>query len=104
MPGVEDVVHTHRLQFTDRLIHVAADAGATDPYRLGHQLAVRFRRTPLHYIVGRATDQQLGEIADYFELEVSDETVRGRRCQWSAQPGPFLCLAHTSVPTGSRSV
>jgi AcrR family transcriptional regulator len=42
MPGVHDVVHEHKLQFIARLTEVAAEAGATDPYRLGHQLAVLF--------------------------------------------------------------
>jgi AcrR family transcriptional regulator len=42
MPGVEEIVRDHKLQFIERLIHAAAQAGATDPYRLGHQLAVLF--------------------------------------------------------------
>jgi AcrR family transcriptional regulator len=42
MPGVHDVVHQHKLQFITRLTEVAAEAGAKDPYRLGHQLAVLF--------------------------------------------------------------
>jgi AcrR family transcriptional regulator len=42
MPGVEDIVHEHKLDFTARLIHRAAEAGARDPYRLGNQLAVLF--------------------------------------------------------------
>src|SRR6202451_190265 len=42
MPGVEDIVHEHKLDFTARLIHAATEAGARDPYRLGNQLAVLF--------------------------------------------------------------
>jgi AcrR family transcriptional regulator len=42
MPGVDDIVHAHKLEFIERLIQAAALAGATDPYRLGHQLAVLF--------------------------------------------------------------
>jgi AcrR family transcriptional regulator len=42
MPGVHDVVHEHKLQFITRLSDVAAEAGAKDPYQLGHQLAVLF--------------------------------------------------------------
>jgi AcrR family transcriptional regulator len=42
MPGVHDVVHEHKLQFISRLTEVAAEAGAKDPYQLGHQLAVLF--------------------------------------------------------------
>jgi hypothetical protein len=42
MPGVDDIVRTHKLDFIARLIHTATEAGARDPYRLGHQLAVLF--------------------------------------------------------------
>jgi AcrR family transcriptional regulator len=42
MPGVHAVVHEHKLQFISRLTEVAAEAGAKDPYQLGHQLAVVF--------------------------------------------------------------
>ncbi len=42
MPGVHDIVHEHKLQFIARLTDAAAEAGATDPYQLGHQLAVLF--------------------------------------------------------------
>ena len=42
MPDVHDIVHEHKLQFIARLCDTAAQAGATDPYQLGHQLAVLF--------------------------------------------------------------
>jgi AcrR family transcriptional regulator len=42
MPGVHAIVHEHKLGFIARLIETAAQAGARDPYRLGHQLAVLF--------------------------------------------------------------
>src|ERR1700742_1495388 len=42
MPGVHDIVHEHKLWFIARLIDAASDAGARDPYQLGHQLAVLF--------------------------------------------------------------
>jgi len=42
MPDVHDIVHEHKLQFIARLTDAAAQAGATDPYQLGHQLAVLF--------------------------------------------------------------
>jgi AcrR family transcriptional regulator len=42
LSGVDDIVHAHKLDFIDRLIQTAAQAGAKDPYRLGHQLAVLF--------------------------------------------------------------
>ena len=42
MTNVHDIVHEHKLQFIARLTDTAAQAGATDPYQLGHQLAVLF--------------------------------------------------------------
>jgi AcrR family transcriptional regulator len=42
MPAVHDIVHEHKLQFIARLTDTATQAGATDPYQLGHQLAVLF--------------------------------------------------------------
>ncbi|HEY6647569.1 MAG TPA: helix-turn-helix domain-containing protein [Mycobacterium sp.] len=42
MPGVHDIVHEHKLWFIARLTDKAAEAGAADPYQLGHQLAVLF--------------------------------------------------------------
>jgi AcrR family transcriptional regulator len=42
MPGVHEIVHGHKLWFIARLTDVAAEAGAEDPYQLGHQLAVLF--------------------------------------------------------------
>src|SRR5262249_42099545 len=42
MANVHDIVHEHKLQFIARLTDTAAQAGATDPYQLGHQLAVLF--------------------------------------------------------------
>jgi len=42
MPGVRHIVHEHKLWFIGRLTETATQAGARDPYRLGHQLAVLF--------------------------------------------------------------
>jgi AcrR family transcriptional regulator len=42
MPGVHDIVRKHKLWFIGRLTETAAQAGATDPYQLAHQLAVLF--------------------------------------------------------------
>jgi AcrR family transcriptional regulator len=42
MPGVHMIVREHKLAFIARLIETAAQAGASDPYQLGHQLAVLF--------------------------------------------------------------
>ena len=42
MPAVHEIVHEHKLWFIARLTDVAAEAGAKDPYQLGHQLAVLF--------------------------------------------------------------
>jgi hypothetical protein len=40
--GVDDLVRTHKRRFTERLIAVAQEAGARDPYALGNQLMVLF--------------------------------------------------------------
>jgi AcrR family transcriptional regulator len=42
MPGVHAIVREHKLWFIGRLTETAAQAGATDSYQLGHQLAVLF--------------------------------------------------------------
>jgi AcrR family transcriptional regulator len=42
MTAVDDLVRTHKRDFIERLITVANEAGAKDPSRLGHQLAVVF--------------------------------------------------------------
>src|SRR6202163_4293148 len=42
MPGVEDIVHEHKLDFISRIIHTATEAGARDPYRLGNQISLLF--------------------------------------------------------------
>jgi AcrR family transcriptional regulator len=40
--GVDDLVRSHKRRFTERLIAVAHEAGARDPYALGNQLMVLF--------------------------------------------------------------
>lgn len=42
LDGVDDIVRAHKRSFAQRLVTVAADAGATDPYLLGNQLMVLF--------------------------------------------------------------
>jgi AcrR family transcriptional regulator len=42
LTAVDELVRDHKLMFVERLTTVAAAAGATDPSRLGHQLAVLF--------------------------------------------------------------
>jgi AcrR family transcriptional regulator len=42
LTAVDDVVRTHKREFVDRLTAVADAAGAADPSRLAHQLAVLF--------------------------------------------------------------
>jgi AcrR family transcriptional regulator len=42
LPRTDQIVRTHKQQFTRRLIAVAREAGASDPDRLGQQLAVLF--------------------------------------------------------------
>jgi AcrR family transcriptional regulator len=40
--SADEIVRTHKLEFTRRLVDVAQEAGATDPHLLGEQLAVVF--------------------------------------------------------------
>jgi AcrR family transcriptional regulator len=42
LPSADEIVRTHKLDFTRRLVDVAQEAGATDPHLLGEQLAVVF--------------------------------------------------------------
>lgn len=42
LPGIDDVVRSHKRAFTNRLITVCDEAGAVDPALLGQQLAVLF--------------------------------------------------------------
>ncbi len=39
---VDDLVRAHKRRFTERLVAVAGEAGARDPYELGNQLMVLF--------------------------------------------------------------
>ena len=39
---VDEIVREHKRRFAERLVSVAVEAGAEDPYLLGHQLAVLF--------------------------------------------------------------
>jgi AcrR family transcriptional regulator len=40
--STDDIVRTHKVEFTRRLVAVAQEAGAADPHLLGQQLAVLF--------------------------------------------------------------
>jgi AcrR family transcriptional regulator len=42
LASTDDIVRTHKTEFTRRLIAVAREAGAADPHLLGQQLAVLF--------------------------------------------------------------
>jgi AcrR family transcriptional regulator len=42
LPSTGEIARNHKLEFTRRLIDVAREAGAADPYLLGQQLAVLF--------------------------------------------------------------
>ncbi|SEH46009.1 DNA-binding transcriptional regulator, AcrR family [Mycolicibacterium rutilum] len=41
-PTVDELVRTHKRRFAERLVAVAGEAGAADPYALGNQLLVLF--------------------------------------------------------------
>jgi AcrR family transcriptional regulator len=68
MPGVEDIVHEHKLDFTARLIRAATEAGAQDPYRLGNQLAVLFEGA-------RALATSLNDTAPLLHARSAAETL-----------------------------
>jgi AcrR family transcriptional regulator len=68
MPGVEDIVHEHKLDFTARLIRTATEAGARDPYRLGNQLAVLFEGA-------RALATSLNDTAPLLHARSAAETL-----------------------------
>ena len=42
MASTDEIVRTHKLEFTRRLVAVAGEGGAADPHLLGQQLAVLF--------------------------------------------------------------
>ena len=42
LASADEIVRTHKQEFTRRLVAVAREAGAADPHLLGHQLAVLF--------------------------------------------------------------
>ena len=42
LASADEIVRTHKLEFTRRLVAVAHEAGAADPHLLGQQLAVLF--------------------------------------------------------------
>jgi AcrR family transcriptional regulator len=42
MPGVEHIVHMHKLDYVEGLTHLAREAGAADPGMLGNQIALLY--------------------------------------------------------------
>jgi AcrR family transcriptional regulator len=42
MPGVERIVHLHKRDYADGLVHLARQAGAADPEMLGNQVALLY--------------------------------------------------------------
>ena len=42
MPEVEHIVHLHKRDYVDGLIHLAREAGAMDPDMLGNQIALLY--------------------------------------------------------------
>jgi AcrR family transcriptional regulator len=68
MPGVEHIVHEHKLDFTARLIRTATEAGARDPYQLGNQLAVLFEGA-------RALATSLNDTAPLLHARSAAETL-----------------------------
>ena len=68
MPGVEHIVHEHKLDFIARLIAAAAEAGARDPCQLGNELAVLFEG-------GRALATSLNDTSPLLHARSAAETL-----------------------------
>jgi AcrR family transcriptional regulator len=93
MPGVEDIVHEHKLDFTARLIRAATEAGARDPYQLGNQLAVLFEGA-------RALATSLNDTSPLLHARAAAETLIDAATADTGKPrtGPPPDL--TRVPAG----
>ncbi|MGH3641598.1 MAG: TetR/AcrR family transcriptional regulator [Mycobacterium sp.] len=68
MPNVEGVVHAHKRAFIERLVTVAAEAGARDPRRLANQIAVVFEGAA-------ALSTSLNDVAPFAAARSAAETL-----------------------------
>jgi len=89
MPGVDDIVHGHKLEFIERLIQAAARAGATDPYRLAHQLAVLFE-------VAAALATARNDTSPLLHARSAGEAL--------IDAGPSLTIVFASMPSSATRV
>jgi hypothetical protein len=76
MPGVEHIVHLHKRDYLDGLIHLARQAGAADPEMLGNQVAVLYEGAS-------APSTSLNDPAPWARARAAAEALfrRGCRCQ-----------------------
>ena len=76
MPGVEHIVHLHKRDYLDGLVHLARQAGAADPEMLGNQVA-------LLYEGAAAMSTSLNDPAPWARARASAEASFrcGCRCQ-----------------------
>jgi AcrR family transcriptional regulator len=68
LASTDEIVRTHKLEFTRRLVAVAGDAGAADPQLLGQQLAVLFEGAT-------AMATSLNDTAPYVHARAAAATV-----------------------------
>jgi AcrR family transcriptional regulator len=93
MPGVEDIVHEHKLDFTARLIRAATEAGARDPYQLGNQLAVLFEGA-------RALATSLNDTSPLLHARAAAETLIDAATADTGKPRTGAPRDLTRVPAG----
>jgi len=70
LPSADEIVRTHKVGFTRRLVAVAQEAGAADPHLLGEQLAVLFEGAT-------ALATSLNDTAPYVHARAAAATLIG---------------------------
>ena len=78
MPGVEHIVHLHKRDYLDGLIHLARQAGAADPEMLGNQVAVLYQGAS-------APSTSLNDPAPWARARAAAEALIAT---WLPLPGP----------------
>ena len=78
MPAVEHIVHLHKRDYLDGLIHLARQAGAADPEMLGNQVAVLYEGAS-------APSTSLNDPAPWARARAAAEALIST---WLPLPGP----------------
>ena len=85
MPGVEHIVHLHKRDYLDGLIHLARQAGAADPEMLGNQVAVLYEGAS-------ALSTSLNDPAPWARARAAAEHRPGNgRSGWLNREASFRC-------------